>query len=414
MQRFLRTMAVIGVLAASICAGVWLARDRGGAVADAPAPNVVRATDALTAPRGERAETDISAAFEFAPLGELAPVSTRIRMTAANARNAREPSQEDVESLLDESATSEDATAVGGEEHPLFAMLRARDSEPVPAEIAELAAEITKDATNKLGKARAIYDWITRNIRYDVDEWMYVVGGGTGYSHEHDPASVLERGNTVCIGYAWLFDAMARSVGLDSTYLIGDSRGYRGTPEDEAASGFKHAWNAVAVDDGWALLDATWGAREVGEDDSTFLARTGDYFDTPPDQMIFDHLPESQEWQLLDNPVADADAFRDLPNLKPAFFENDIRIATPFSDGVAVKGGNMEPIIVQAGEGVLLAATVTTDGKTAQVPVLHSSNGNGLAAIAPQTTPPAGSVVRLYAKGPSSQWYECAADFVVE
>ncbi|MGI6494818.1 MAG: transglutaminase domain-containing protein [Kiritimatiellia bacterium] len=302
------------------------------------------------------------------------------------------------------------ATGDAPGEHPLFTLLRENDRRPIPDAVRKLAGEITANETNAAGKAQAIYNWITDNIRYDTGEWLHVVNGGDGYSLDHDPESVLERGTTVCIGYAWLFNELARSAGIDSTYLVGNTRGYRGTPEDEAASGFRHAWNAVKLDDGWALLDATWGARQIDEGDDTYLGRRNYYFNTPADQMIFDHLPESSEWQLLENPVPDRASFESLPNLKPAFFRQGIRLGTPFSESIAVKDGTAAPLIVAAPKGVALAATVTTaDGATRRIPV--RANDRGVAFVQADGLPSGTNLLRLYAKGANDAAFECAADF---
>lgn len=406
MRNLLKTLIALAVLAGATILGAWLAR-RGGAPQSS---QVADAADARALPSPDDPEnlSDTPWRYEFAPVEQLAPVSSRMRETPSPSTKPHAPETAAVTGTGTDGSTTGESARPPRDEHPLFALLRAGDSQPIPQEVADLAAKVTAEATNDLQKARAIYDWITDNIQYDTDEWLYVVGGGEGYSHEHDPVSVLERGTTVCIGYSWLFDAMARSVGLDATYLIGDTRGYRGTPEDDAASGFKHAWNAVAVDGGWTLLDATWGSRQVGENADDYRERRDYYFGTPADQMIFDHLPESQEWQLLDNPVASEEDFRALPNLKPAFFESGMKIGATISDTV----GPAEPVVLWAPDGVALAATVSApNGKTRQIPVMLSTEG--LAVVQPGDAAKPGAILRVYAKRPDSSAYECAVDFVV-
>ncbi len=300
-----------------------------------------------------------------------------------------------------------------GGEHPLFAALRAGAGQPVPAEVAALAQQLTEGCTNDLQRAAALYRWLTETIRYDVAEWEHIVGGGENYSHDHDPLSVLRRGTTVCIGYSWLFDALARSVGLPSTYLVGDVRGYRGTADDAVISAFKHAWNAVRVDGEWLLLDATWGARQTGEADDAHAARSAYYFATPANQMIFDHLPESPDWQLLAEPVPDEAAFRALPNLKPAFFRDGLRLLNAAGDTVRLDAGTRGSVSLAVPGGVGILATLSdAAGGTAQLPVAVADGGRHDVRVGPLS--PGSYILRVYSAphGPDAR-YECAVDYVV-
>ena len=298
-------------------------------------------------------------------------------------------------------------------EHPLFAALRASAGQPIPAEVRALADKITAGCTNDLQRARSIYDWITDHIRYDTEEWAHVVGGAEDYCHDHDPLSVLRRGTTVCIGYAWLFDALAQSVGLRATYLIGDVRGYRGTEDDTLISAFKHAWNAVEVDQTWMLLDATWGARQTEQIEDVDAARRAYYFNTPANQLIFDHLPESSAWQLLLNPVPDAVSFAALPNLKPAFFTDGLRLANAFTDTLHLGAGAQAGVTLLAPEGVRLIATLSqADGSnTRKLPVLQEGDRRDVVV----GSIPAGTyILRVYSSsGTDPIRFECAADFVI-
>lgn len=300
-------------------------------------------------------------------------------------------------------------------ELPVFAALRASRGQPIPAEVAALARRVTADCADDAARARAIYDWITANIRYDVQEWAHITGGGDAYTHAHDPVSVLARGTTVCAGYAWLFNAMAGSVGLKSDFLIGDVRGYRGTADEALISAFKHAWNAVEIDGAWQLLDATWGARQTGEEADGYLARRDYYYNTPAQQMIFDHFPETSAWQLLAHPVPDAAAFRALPNLKPAFFRDGLRLGNAFAATLRTPPGERGSVIVAAPETTRVAATLArldNGGGARQTAVLRQGTRCDI-VVGPLA---AGRyLLRVYSSaGAGDAPYDCAADFVVE
>ncbi|MEI6212134.1 MAG: transglutaminase domain-containing protein [bacterium] len=301
---------------------------------------------------------------------------------------------------------------VNTNELPVFTALRASRGQPIPKEVSDLAKEITRNCQNEAERAKAIYDWMTSHITYDWKVWADMVAGANTYTQPQDPLSVIQRGTGVCAGYAWLFDALAASVGMDATFVIGDVRGYRGTADDNLTSKFQHAWNSVQIDGQWCLLDATWGARQPGESTTDYLARRDYYYQTAPNQLIFDHLPESENWQLLENPIPD-DAFRELPNLKPAFFRDGLRLANAFSDTLTTPLGKPTSVILAAPEGILLGATLTQNGQdlSANLSVRESGIRRDI-LVAPL---PAGQyILRLYSKpATSSGLYDCAADYVV-
>ncbi|XP_052062999.1 uncharacterized protein LOC127702733 [Mytilus californianus] len=68
-----------------------------------------------------------------------------------------------------------------------------------------LANQLSNPVQNTLETVRAIYVWITNNIRYDTDE---LKGDNKRLS---DPQVVLKRRTCVCTGYAKLFEALCRS-----------------------------------------------------------------------------------------------------------------------------------------------------------------------------------------------------------
>ena len=298
-------------------------------------------------------------------------------------------------------------------ELPIFATLRASLSQPIPPEVASLAREITRDCKTDAERAKAIYDWITGHITYDWKVWADIVAGSNAYTEPQDPLSVMQRGTGVCAGYAWLFDALAASVGIDATFVIGDVRGYRGTADDDLISKYQHAWNSVQIDGQWYLLDSTWGARQAGQSTADFLAQSAYYFQTPPNQMIFDHLPESADWQLLATPIP-ASAFQDLPNLKPAFFTDGLRLGNAFSDALSTPAGTPTGITLAAPDGILIAATLSLNGQDISANNLLIG-ANGIRRDVVVGPLPVGNyILRLYAKSATNSGpYECAADYAV-
>ena len=298
-------------------------------------------------------------------------------------------------------------------ELPVFTQLRASLNQPIPKEVADLARDITRDCKTEAERAKALYDWITGHITYDWKVWADIVAGANTYTQPQDPLSVIQRGTGVCAGYAWLFDAFASSVGLDATFVIGDVRGYRGTTDDNLVSPYQHAWNSVQIDGQWYLVDSTWGARQDGETATDYLARRDYYFQTPPNQMIFDHLPEAANWQLLPAPVPSI-VFQDLPNLKPAFFSDGLRLGNAFSDAIATPNGTPTGVTITAPEGILVAATLSLNGQDISGNNLYIRDSGIRHDVVVGPLPAGDYILRLYAKPATNAGpYDCAADYAV-
>jgi hypothetical protein len=66
-------------------------------------------------------------------------------------------------------------------------------------------------------------------------------------------------------------------------------------------------------------VDSTWGAGYVNGDGKYVRRFEDHFFLTPPSQFIYDHFPEEEQWQLLDEPVSKAE-FERLVYLEPDFF----------------------------------------------------------------------------------------------
>jgi len=298
-------------------------------------------------------------------------------------------------------------------ELPIFAALRASPNQPIPREVADLARDITRDCKTEADHARAIYDWITGHVTYDWKVWADIIAGADSYTQPQDPLSVIQRGTGVCAGYAWLFDALASSVGIDATFVIGDVRGYRGTADDTLVSKNQHAWNSVQIDGEWYLLDSTWGARQDGESATDYLARRDYYFQTPPNQMIFDHLPETATWQLLSAPIPSA-VFQDLPNLKPAFFSNGLRLGNAFSDTISTTAGTPAGVTIAAPDGILVAATLSLNGQDIGANNLFIRESGIRRDVVVGPLPAGNYILRLYVKPATNAGpYDCAADYAV-
>jgi hypothetical protein len=181
-----------------------------------------------------------------------------------------------------------------------------------------LAAYLVKPAKNDFEKARAIYRWITQNISYDFSAYQTKSYGST---HAVD---VLTSRSSVCAGYSGLFYYLARSARLEVVSISGWAKGYGYNAGDQINGRTNHAWNAVKINGGWYLIDSTWGAGHIYE--QRFVREFDEaYFLTPPDQFIFNHLPEDSKWQLLNKPLTQHD-FSALPYVNQNFFKYGLNL----------------------------------------------------------------------------------------
>lgn len=158
----------------------------------------------------------------------------------------------------------------------------------------EIAGILTKNLSTDREKARALYIWISHNIRYDLS----LINTNRRYnSSEEIINEVLTNKQGVCQHYSELFHAMSKSAGLKSYLISGYTR--HGTGE---IADISHAWNAIQIDSGYYLIDATWAAGYALN--GKYIHQFRDqYFLIPPKDFIKDHMPFDPVWQFLDNPL---------------------------------------------------------------------------------------------------------------
>jgi len=193
--------------------------------------------------------------------------------------------------------------------------------------IPALVNYLVHPAQTDLEKVRVIFRWITQNIDYDIQAY-----------NDHrliveDPQRVINRGRAVCGGYSELFNRLCKEAGIQSKLIGGWSKGY-----GERLTGRpNHAWNAVKINFRWYLLDVTWGAGHINSEQKFIRAFNNHYFLTDPEQLIYDHLPEDESWQLIKQTIT-RKQFDNLILLKPAFFKNGLKLKSHLSSKIVSNG----------------------------------------------------------------------------
>jgi len=183
-------------------------------------------------------------------------------------------------------------------------------------DIQSLANYLNKKAETDTEKARAIYIWITDNIRYDDD--AFNSGNYSNYTAEY----VLQNRKAVCEGYSNLFLNLGEEMGIEVEKISGYSKGYdykTGKKFDKS----NHAWNAVKINGKWKIVDSTWGSGYGENMNGKLVSKKkfdGYWFNVDPFEAIFNHFPENNELSFV-QPLISLSQYEQMPNLDKEYFD---------------------------------------------------------------------------------------------
>lgn len=221
-------------------------------------------------------------------------------------------------------------------------------------DLIRLTLALTAPGRDKITKARAIFIWITENIRYDwkafnKEEELKFPECKTGqdcdevmYKWETKYLTgILHKKKALCEGYARLFTRMCDIAGLEAATISG----YTKTKLYQIgnAGQVNHTWNALWLDTTWYLLDPTWAAGYTTEDENTgalngFVKKYNDYyFLTPFEEFSRNHFPQYTRWVL--RPGYTKEKFAANPYYDPAVISK-IRLISPQSGIINGKKGD--------------------------------------------------------------------------
>jgi Transglutaminase-like domain len=154
-------------------------------------------------------------------------------------------------------------------------------------DLTSISQKIASNLSDDSSKIAAIYFWITSNIQYD-HRFKNRVEGDTTLTQE--PYNVVKTKKAICIGYAKLLKELCQRNNIKAYVVEGIVKNDNGLLEREG-----HAWNVVQLNENYYLLDATWGAGDIG------LAQK--YFLRDPSVFLQNHLPQDPIWQLMTQPI---------------------------------------------------------------------------------------------------------------
>lgn len=179
---------------------------------------------------------------------------------------------------------------------------------PKDIQLKALVQWITGGATDEFQKVRAIFDWVSTNIRYDFATFKSGYYKSSAY-HFKSPEDVLNKRLGICSEISKLVQEMLFQSNIESEVVDGiaiDNQTFEIVP---------HSWNAVKLKNKWYLIDCTW---------ASFVLNTTEindfYFLTPPEQFVMTHYPNELKWTLMDN-APSLKQFQELPIIDGTFFK---------------------------------------------------------------------------------------------
>lgn len=245
------------------------------------------------------------------------------------------------------------------------------------ASIVELANLLQQNITTESEKARIIYAWITQHITYDVPAFHDAVNNNN--YPDVSPTKVLRDRTTICSGFSNLYYALASAMNLESVVVVGYGKG--AAPEDVRFQDVNHAWNAVKIDRYWYLLDATWGAGTIR--DNEFVADYQPYFfATSPGEFINSHYPLDRGWQLLSRTYT-REEFDNLPSLTARFYDLKLRLVS--HKNYQIYASDRINIELKTPQDVVALASLTKDNQefTENAVLVNRQEDSLIVSVAP-------------------------------
>lgn len=275
--------------------------------------------------------------------------------------------------------------------------------ESVEGDIAKLAQYLVEPARNDREKIRAIHRWVADRVAYDTVSFFK----GGDYP-DQSAENTLRTRLSVCAGYANLVHALAEAGGVETVVVSGYARDADST--GEKSDNDRHAWNAVKLDGDWRLLDTTWSAGSVGEDQKFSKEFDDFYFLTDPKAFLNSHRPTDDKWQLVE-PAISWEDFQRQPLLRPDFYTAGLGLSPGIT--LELKAEPVAVLAVDVPEGVLLMANLEDDRgveRKGAVKVFRQGTRTTVSVKAPE----AGDYrLSLFAGSDQSNNFEGVAEFKV-
>ena len=267
----------------------------------------------------------------------------------------------------------------------------ARDYKAKTKDYKALAVDLTAPFDHPTDKARAIYVWLTDNIKYDCKKFHKRQKGKAKkkpitYRTEQEREQVLKarkveymtltlkKKKGVCEDYALLFQKMCEAVGIESRFVTGH---LGGKPQKigKIPRIFNHAWNSVQLEGQWYLVDATTGSGTSKPGCKGFQKNfNGGLFMTAPQDMILSHYPDKEEWQYLEQPLT-KEEYSQLPVASSGFYKYRVKDYAPKKGIINAKENAKIKFRIKFGAKMNGEMRLLVNGKFQKTPFRKTSDG---------------------------------------
>ena len=185
----------------------------------------------------------------------------------------------------------------------------AEQEKQVDEAVASLISSLHVTDASDYDKAKAVYDYMCKNIVYDYD------GLRADDVACHTTYSAIIDHKTVCQGYTTMFYRMMLELGVPCRVIAGDASA-NATPNNKNDD---HGWNIVKLGDLYYNLDATWDAQAHSD------CRNYEYF-----LCGKDNFPKHTPWETYtteefckEYPLSAADYTHVEIDLTPHWYQAD-------------------------------------------------------------------------------------------
>ncbi|CAF2141344.1 unnamed protein product [Rotaria magnacalcarata] len=215
---------------------------------------------------------------------------------------------------------------------------------------------------NEIDQAWIIFYWISKNIRYDTQAYFNNNIGS------QVSTNVFFSRKAVCDGYANLYADLCTRIGLTCHKVSGYAKGYSFDARQKGFQKTNHAWNIISFKNGYSyFIESTWGSGHLDGSTKQYKANlVPHYFLCRPEYMIYGHLPEDPQWQLLKKPLT-MEQYLMLPRTYGQFFELNLKIVSPiYTHKVALETGKSygEVLIAAPTSDIKLSGSLRDESET--------------------------------------------------
>jgi transglutaminase/protease-like cytokinesis protein 3 len=222
----------------------------------------------------------------------------------------------------------------------------------------KLANKITIDFNTDQEKVRAVFTWLSLNIKYNLKEFYNPSQKRIEFNYK-DEAERLEKikaikdnivkqtlstRGAVCEGYAQTFSKVCTLLNIENEVIKGyvrNSSNDIGKIKDRA----NHAWNAVKLNNKWFYIDVTWAAGAVTN--GNWQRNFNDYyFSIPKEKYFFTHFPEDSLWQQRVKRMS-LDAYFKQPIYSSSFLKKGYKLIKPSTGTINLKANNSISFVIK-------------------------------------------------------------------